>query len=119
MIRSPIELSAGQLTTEDVKTLLQIRSYSTLDNCKSMMVSTATWTTLVLSSLLVGILICGAQFYLARRIIRAKTDVPIFNQLFALCLIVSGLSISADVVFLAIYTSSSVLANETPGFECR
>ena len=95
MTRSPIiELSAGQLPTEDVKTLLQIRSCSTLGDCKSMKVSTATWTTLTLSSLLVGILICGAQFYLARRIVRAKTDVSIFNQLFALCLVVSGLSIS-------------------------
>ena len=101
MTRSPIiELSAGQLPTEDVKTLLQIRSCSTLGDCKSMKVSTATWTTLTLSSLLVGILICGAQFYLARRIVRAKTDVSIFNQLFALCLVVSGLSISkaADMV---------------------
>ena len=41
-------------------------------------------------SSLVGILICLAQLCLAGRIIRAKTDVPIFNQLFVLCLIVSG-----------------------------
>ena len=47
-------------------------------------------TALMASSLLVGILICFAQLCLAGRIIRAKTDVPIFNQLFVLCLIVSG-----------------------------
>ena len=48
------------------------------------------WPILVAASLLVGILICAAQFYLAVRIIRAKTDVPIFNQLFVICLLVSG-----------------------------
>ena len=57
------------------------------------MVSEATWTVLMVSSLLVGILVCAAQLRLAIRIIRAKTDVPIFNQLFVLCLVVSGILI--------------------------
>ena len=56
------------------------------------MVSVALWTTLMVSSLFFGILICFVQLRLALRIIRAKTDVPVFNQLFVLCLIVSGLS---------------------------
>ena len=56
------------------------------------MLSAAALATLMGSSLFVGILICVAQLRLALRIIRAKTDVPIFNQLFVLCLGVSGLS---------------------------
>ena len=30
------------------------------------------------------------QLQLARRIARAKTDVPVFNQIFVLCLVFSG-----------------------------
>ena len=59
---------------------------------KSMVVPAAIWPTFIAFSLLVGILVCLAQLCLARRILRAKTDVPIFNQQLVLCLVVSGMS---------------------------
>ena len=59
---------------------------------KSMVVPAATWPTFIALSFLVGILICLAQLCLARRILRAKADVPIFNQQLVLCLVVSGMS---------------------------
>ena len=77
------------------------RNYSTLGATESM-VSAAMWTTLMVSSLFVGILICLVQLRFALRIIRAKTDVPIFNQIFVLCLIASGLTsiILYDIIFI-------------------
>ena len=48
------------------------------------------WTALIAIALLIGLLIFAAQLHLARRIARAKTDVPIFNQIFVLCLVFSG-----------------------------
>ena len=62
-----------------------------LGRTKSMM-SVAIRTTLMVSSLFLWILICYVQLRFALRIIRAKTDVPIFNQIFVLCLIASGLT---------------------------
>ena len=41
-------------------------------------------------ALLIGVLIFVAQLQLARRIAHAKTDVPVFNQIFVLCLVFSG-----------------------------
>ena len=93
------------------------------------MLSAAALATLMVSSLFVGILICIAQLRLALRIIRAKTDVPIFNQLFVLCLGVSGLSSinsyrccwisgwcnALKNPFIGIRTISSILANRTSG----
>ena len=38
----------------------------------------------------IGVLIFAAQLQFARRIARAKTDVPVFNQIFVLCLVFSG-----------------------------
>ena len=48
------------------------------------------WTFLMTTAMLIGVLIFAAQLQLARRIARAKTDVPIFNQIFVLCLVFSG-----------------------------
>ena len=48
------------------------------------------WTFLVTIALLIGVLTFAVQLQLARRIARAKTDVPIFNQIFVLCLVFSG-----------------------------
>ena len=48
------------------------------------------WTSMMTIAMLTGLLIFAAQLHLARRIARAKTDVPIFNQIFVLCLVFSG-----------------------------
>ena len=48
------------------------------------------WAVLVTIALLIGVLIFSARLQLARRIARAKIDVPVFNQTFVLCLVCSG-----------------------------
>ena len=48
------------------------------------------WTALIVIALLIGLLIFAAQLKLSLRITRAKTDVPVFNQIFVLCLVFSG-----------------------------
>ena len=48
------------------------------------------WTALIAIALLIGLLIFAAQLQLSLRITRAKTDVPVFNQIFVLCLVSSG-----------------------------
>ena len=48
------------------------------------------WTALIAIALLIGLLIFAAQLQLSLRITRAKTDVPVFNQIFVLCLVFSG-----------------------------
>ena len=48
------------------------------------------WTALIAIALLIGLLVFAAQLQLSLRITRAKTDVPVFNQIFVLCLVFSG-----------------------------
>ena len=48
------------------------------------------WTAMMTTAMLIGLLIFAAQLQLSLRITRAKTDVPVFNQIFVLCLVFSG-----------------------------